>query len=180
MRRTQPAKGVHDAPYRAEQTDEWRRARRGTEKRERLFELGDLDARRALHGARYIVDAAELRRERLARGRENFFFAARDPQQLFVAGAENLRDRPRFQVAARIVDRGQISAVPKNLDEFFRLSLGAAHLVGFVKNDAPAQYGKKNQQVEHALHERTGSLNEIQNAVLLGHRDIALCHELKK
>jgi hypothetical protein len=66
------------------------------------------------------------------------------------------------------VNRRKIPSLPKDIDEFLRLSLRSPELAKFVYNDTPTGDREQNQQIKNKLNDGSGSPNQIKNAVLGG------------
>src|SRR5262249_50680737 len=105
---------------------------------------------------------------------------ARYPDQFLISGAKYLGHRTRFQVPASLVNRRQIPSLPKDIDEFLRLSLRSPQLSMFVYNDTPTADSEQNQQIKNKLNDVTGSPNQIKNAMLGGCSQPVLGQQAKR
>ena len=124
--RRSPGTQSHDAPHRAEQTDERRDARRRRQKRDAVLQLVQLDGRRAQQRAVDGIEALQrwTRRRPLPAWRSLGPAAAQLRVQLRVAGLEQTDERARRQRRADGLHFGELAALAEDVEERRRLLLG--------------------------------------------------------
>src|SRR5438094_359037 len=158
--RADPVEGVHDAHHGTEEADERAGARRRREERQVPLQLGDVETRRAAHGAVGRLEPVGARL--LALVHEVLQVVA--ARQLLVRGEVELRERTLAELLGRDRHDAGPPTLTKDLEEAKGLAPYATELPPLFDDQRPADDREDREHREDGLRDRARAQDELEDA----------------